>query len=36
MVAVKVLALREMRSWKSLELFEREAKTLRYTPNPKP
>uniref|UniRef100_A0A7S0X762 non-specific serine/threonine protein kinase n=1 Tax=Mantoniella antarctica TaxID=81844 RepID=A0A7S0X762_9CHLO len=34
MVAVKVLALREMRSWKSLELFEREAKTLRALSHP--
>jgi len=34
LVALKVLALREMRSWKALELFEREAKTLKSLSHP--
>ena len=34
MVAVKVLALRDMKSWKALELFEREAKTLKSLSHP--
>lgn len=34
MVAIKVLALREMKSWKALELFEREAKTLKSLSHP--
>ena len=33
-VAVKVLALRDMKSWKALELFEREAKTLKSLSHP--
>ena len=34
LVAVKVLALRDMKSWKALELFEREAKTLKSLSHP--
>ena len=33
-VALKVLTLREMRDWKALQLFEREAKTLKGLSHP--
>jgi serine/threonine protein kinase len=33
-VALKVLTLREMRDWKALQLFEREAKTLKALSHP--
>lgn len=34
MVAVKALSLRRMTDWKQLELFEREAKTLKSLDHP--
>jgi serine/threonine protein kinase len=33
-VAVKALSLRHLRDWKQLELFEREARTLRTLSHP--